>query len=133
MDLSVSRLAATITAAGIPIDGVSGVQGAVRVDYQASATPAQITQGNALVTAFDWSPAADATFVAQQQKAAANASIDRGALQAGVSTERLVRALALVVLDEVNILRAASVPALPPRTVAQLVAAIKAKITATAE
>jgi hypothetical protein len=127
------RLDAAIRAAGIPIDGVSGSQGSTRVDYQASATAAQRTQGAAIVAAFDWSAAADATWQAQQEKAAATAQIDNGALKAGISTERLVRALALVVLDEVNVLRAASVPVLAPRTAAQLVTAIKAKIAATAE
>jgi len=71
--------------------------------------------------------------VAQAAKAAATTGIDTGQLQAGDKMERLVRALALVVLDEVNILRAASVPALTARTTAQLVNAIKAKVAATSE
>ncbi len=130
---STGRLAALITAAGIPIDGVSMTQNVATVQFAASATDLQKAQAAAIVAAFDWSDAADATYAAQQAKAAATASIDSGALKAGVSTERLIRALALVVLDEVNILRAASVPSLTPRTVAQLVTAIKTKIAATAE
>lgn len=130
---TILRLDQALRAAGVPIDGVSGAQGSVRVDYQAAATTAQKTQGAAIVSAFDWMAVTDATWQAQQEKAAATAQIDNGALKAGASIERLVRALALVVLDEVNTLRAASVPALPPRTAAQLVAAIKAKIAASAE
>jgi len=71
--------------------------------------------------------------VAQAAKAAATTGIDTGQLQAGDKFERLVRALALVLLDEVNILRAASVPALTARTATQLVNAIKAKVAATSE
>lgn len=130
---AISRLDATLRAAGIPIDGVSGSQGSVRVDYQASATTAQQTQGSAIVAAFDWSAAADTTFAAQQAKAAATSNIDIGALQAGQVYDRLIRALALVVLDEINILRAIASPVQTPRTAAQLVSAVKAKIAATAE
>lgn len=129
----IDRLDATIRAAGIPIDGVSGSQGNIRVDYQVSATGPQLTQGASIVAAFDWSTTAQATSAAKVAKASATASIDNGQLQSGVSTERLVRALALVVLDEVNILRAASVPTLTARTAAQLVTAIKAKIALTVE
>lgn len=78
-------------------------------------------------------PGQKATAAAQQAKAAATGGIDNGQLVGGDKQERLIRALALVVLDEVNILRAASVPALAARTAAQLVSAIKAKIAATAE
>ncbi len=131
--LSILRLDQTLRAAGIPIDGVSGAQGSVRIDFQASATAAQRTQADTIVAAFNWSDALDSTWQAQQEKAAATASIDNGALKSGVSLERLARALALVVLDEVNVLRAASVPVLPPRTAAQLVTAIKTKIAGTAE
>jgi hypothetical protein len=52
-------------------------------------------------------PGQRATAAAQQAKTAATASIDNGQLQSGVSIERLVRALALITLDEINILRAA--------------------------
>jgi hypothetical protein len=133
MIANLNRLDAAIRAAGIPIDGVSGSQGSVRVDYQNAATALQRTQGDAIVAAFSWTEAADLTWQAQQAKSQATTSIDRGALQTGESAERLVRALALVVLDEVNLLRAATVPTLPARTSAQLITAIKAKIAATAE
>lgn len=43
---------------------------------------------------------------------------------------KLLRALVLIMLDEINILRAAAVPVLPPRTKAQLVTAMTNKINA---
>jgi hypothetical protein len=149
------RLDAAIRAAGIPIDGVSGSLGSVRVDYQAAATPAQITQGAAIVAAFDWSAGADATWQAQQENAVAAANLDRGAAQAGAASDRVVYALAMMVLDEFNThstfeaamlsaiaasasladlkTRMAAVNAIPARTPAQLVSAIKAKISAAGE
>jgi hypothetical protein len=63
----IAGLHATIVAAGIPIDGVSGDQNGVRVDFQASATPAQQTQAASIVSSFDWSDAADQTFKDAQQ------------------------------------------------------------------
>lgn len=131
--IALGRLASELRAAGIPIDGVSGSQGAIRVDYQPAATGPQRTQGDAIVAAFNWADAADSVYIAQQSKLQATIGIDNGQLQSGDKMERLIRALALVVLDEVNILRAASVPALSARSAAQLVIAIKAKIAATAE
>lgn len=104
---AIGRLDAALRAAGIPVDGVAGSQGSVRVDYQAAATGPQRTQGASIVTAFDWSAAADTTSAAQQAKAQASAGIDNGQLQAGDKYERMARAVALFVLDEINILRAA--------------------------
>lgn len=123
-----NRLDAALVAAGIPFDGVTS-EGLVW--FKDTATPAQKTQAAAIVASIDPSQAADLTYQAQQAKTAAQVSIDIGALQNGGPTDRLVRALALVVLDEVNILRTAA--SLAPRTAAQLITAIKAKIAATAE
>lgn len=39
---------------GIPIDGVSGTGPACRIDFKAAATQAQVNQGNAERTTFDW-------------------------------------------------------------------------------
>lgn len=97
-------------AAVCPIDGVSiidPVAHAVRIDFAASATTAQRAAANAAAAAFDWSASADATGVAKTAKAAATASIDNGNLQSGVSTERIVRALAVMSLNQFNVLRAA--------------------------
>ncbi len=74
-----------------------------------------------------------ATAAAQAQKAAATTSIDNGQLITGAQFERLVRALALVVLDEINLIRANFAAPMTPRTAAQLVNAVKAKIALTAE
>lgn len=73
------------------------------------------------------------TAKAQAEKAAATASIDNGQLLTGQQYERLIRALALVVLDEINIIRPLLTTPQAVRTTAQLVSAIKAKIAATAE
>lgn len=144
-----------IASALIPIHGVSGIQGDIRVDYRPEATPPQVAQAEAIVAAFDWSDAADATFAAQQVKAVATAGIDNGVLISGDRTERLVRALMEIILDEFNLhaakhnallnaidaattlanLKTAvlAIPDYPTRTAAQLVTAIKAKIAASAE
>jgi hypothetical protein len=153
--LSLQRLDSMLRAAGIPIDGVSGSQGSVRVDYQASATTQQRTDGDAIVAAFDWSGAADATYAAQREKTAAAASFDRGVTQAGQASDRIVVALAQLMLDEFNAhtaveasmlaavaaaaslaelkTRFAAIVPVPQRTQAQLINAIKAKIAATQE
>lgn len=126
----------TAISAVCPIDGVSlldPVLHTLRIDFKASATQPQKDAANSLAAGWDWSDVAQATRDAQAQKASATAGIDNGQLQAGDKQERLVRALALVVLDEINLLRAAVVPVLPARTAAQVVTAIKAKIAATAE
>lgn len=109
-----------LRAAGIPIDGVDSTG---TVTYH-GATQAQRDQGAAIVASFDSSPTALATLQAQFEKEAASAALDTPA-----NNDRLIRALALVVLDEINILRARFTnPALTPRTAAQVIAAIKAKL-----
>lgn len=55
------QLDADIRAAGIPIDGVALLDPAsapptVRIDFQASATQAQRTQAQSIVSGFDWTP-----------------------------------------------------------------------------
>jgi hypothetical protein len=59
---------------------------------------------------------------------AAAVTAARTADKARFDSERIALALALVMLDEVNALRAAVVPSLPARTQNQLVNAIKAKL-----
>ena len=152
---ALTRLDLAIRAAGVPIDGIAGAQGSVRIDFQPSATAPQIATANGIVAAFNWSAGADLTAIAQEAKAAATASIDSGQLQTGVSLERLVRSLALMVLDEFNLhttfesallaasasattladlkTRVAAITPIGQRTPAQLVTAIKAKIALTAE
>lgn len=105
--MKIARLDQAIQTAGIPIFGVSGNQASVRVDFKPEATGPQQATAASIVAAFDWSDAAQLTYEAQQRKVEANAGIDAGDTQAGDKLERLVRALALVTLDEVNRLRAA--------------------------
>lgn len=153
--MTIIRLDAALRAAGIPIDGVSGNQGSIRVDYQASATAAQILSGQAIVATFDWSDAATAQFNAKLQKDEATAVLDRSALQAAIANERLHRSVVLVVLDEFNNhatfeasllaaiaaatsladlkIRVAAISAIPQRTALQLLNAVKAKIAATVQ
>ena len=100
-------------------------------------------------------PGQRATQAAQQAKTAATSGIDKGAAVVGDKTERLVRALMEIILDEFNLhaakhnavldaadaaasladfkTRVALIPDYPTRTAAQLVSAIKAKIAASAE
>lgn len=52
---SLARLDQEIKAAGIPIYGVSGEQGSVRVDYMPSATDQQKADAQTIVDNFDWS------------------------------------------------------------------------------
>jgi hypothetical protein len=52
-------------------------------------------------------PAQKATAIAQQEKALATAAVDNGSLQVGMKVDRLTVALALVLRDEINLLRAA--------------------------
>lgn len=152
---NIARLDALLRAAGLPVAVVSGVQGVVRVDYLSGATAQQRTQGAALVSSYDWSATADATFGAKQQKALAAEQVDNGELQAAQASERLYRAIVLLLLDELNAhstteagivaavaaatsladlkTRMAVVATVPQRTIAQMVGAIKSKIAGTAE
>jgi hypothetical protein len=129
-----ARLHAAISAV-CPIDSVAiinPVAQTTRIDFNVTATPSQKTAAQAIVTGFDWTPAADVVFQAQQAIAAATASINNGQLAAGLTTDRLIVALALVVLSEINILRAIANPVQTPRTQAQLLNAVLAQIQATA-
>lgn len=118
------RLESALRAVGIPIDGVSGSQGLVRVDYQTSATAQQRTQGAVIVAAFDWAESAQTTWQNQQDRAAAKAVL----ASATDAQAKILRAVAMVCLDEINALRAAVTPTLPARTMNQFRNAIANKI-----
>ena len=135
--------------------GTTGVSASVVIQFDPAATGPQQVAAQAVVTVFDWSDAADATYLAQQAKAQATAGIDSGALQAGDKLERIIVAVVELVLDEFNLhalkinaildavdgaatlaalkTAVAAIPDYPQRTKAQLVTTIKAKIAATAE
>lgn len=123
-------------AAVCPIDSVCILNlatRAVRIDFQAAATGPQRTAANNVLASFDWTAATQATREAQAAKVGATAGIDAGQLQTGTIDQRLIRALALVVLDEVNLIRANFAIPMTSRTSTQLVNAIKAKIALTSE
>jgi hypothetical protein len=122
------RLHAAIAAVA-PIAGVRDLNAIAKtatVDFLAAATTPQRNAANAIPATFDWSAAADSAFVAQQQDAAAAVNVDAPT----DPQTRVAVALALLMLDEINILRAAVVPSLQARTSAQVIAALKAKINA---
>jgi len=50
------RLHRAIVAAGIPLDGVSGEAGNVRIDFRVEASPEQQAQAQQIANNFDWSP-----------------------------------------------------------------------------
>ena len=138
------RLHDQLVTAGIPIDGVSG-QGPFAVQYSASATAQQRSQGDSMVAAFVVND--DATEIATRQRADADGDFD-----AAADLGRLLRAVAAVLVDEINALRewdaslaaavaaatsladlktrVAALPALPDHTLAQARAAILNKISA---
>lgn len=149
------RLDQAIRAAGVPIDGVAGTQGSVRIDFKAAATGAQRTQAQGIADAFDWSAGADATQAAKDSKAAAQDAITNGGAQGASFERRLIFSLTQMILDEFNThttwnaalasaiaaatslanlqTRVAAITAIPQRTEAQLRTAITAKINSTAE
>lgn len=107
--LTVHRLHSTIALVA-PIVGVCILDEAskrVRVDYAESATAADKVNGDAALAAFDWSDTQDDPFIAQVATDAAVAAIDRGTTIKGISIDRAIVSLALVVLDTFNTDRAA--------------------------
>lgn len=67
------RLVAALAGAGVPIDTVTlspeqlgGTPALVRRTFMPWATQEQIDRGDAIIAAFDWSPALDAAFAAEQ-------------------------------------------------------------------
>ena len=124
----VRRLADTLLAAGIPVDGVRSLvrgtpagPGNVLVDFSTAATPAQRTQAETLVARFDWSEAAHAAWERKQARMRAAAALERDG-----DAAQLTRAIMLAILAEINLLRAAV--RLPARTAAQLKAAVRNRI-----
>lgn len=67
----------------------------------------------------------DAVDAAEAQAAT---DADKTSNKARLDDERVLKALALTILDEINVIRSRMVPPLQPRTVSQMVTAIKAKV-----
>ncbi len=108
-------------AAVCPIATVRRTAGVTTFDPTPEATPAQIAAAEAALAAFDWSPEAHQAWEVAKAHPTAQASWDTPA-------ELLFRAFALVVLDEINVLRAQH--SLAARTIQQLKAATLNKIQA---
>jgi hypothetical protein len=108
-----------LRAAGIPIDGVSIGDPANRAtwaaQFTAAATPAQKATAAALLL----SVVVDAAAQATQDQLDAQAFIDTLPIWA--------KALALALIDQLNVIRAGLPAPLGPITVAQAIAAIRAK------
>lgn len=96
----------------------------------ATATPAQIAAANGEIASFDWSDAAQAAWETTEARSESQNRL--GIVSSGEDTPEYVtfRALAHVLLREINALRAAVVPPLAAVTLAQLKTAIANEIDA---
>lgn len=106
---TLQRLHSDVSAVA-PIDGVAMIDEAAqqaRIDYAVSATETDKASGDAVLAAFDWSETENEKFLAQVATDSALAAIDRGTTIKGLSIDRAIIALALVVLDTFNTDRAA--------------------------
>lgn len=105
-----ARLVSLIEAAAPVVSikiGIAGQSSSVVITFDPAATVPQRAAAQSIVDGFDWSAPADLVYAAQQAKVQATAGVDNGALQAGDKIERIARAVVLLILDEINILRAA--------------------------
>lgn len=100
-----------------------GVNSSVKFSPAAAATPAQISAAQTAINNFDWSDAAQAAWQVQQ-----NRTVAQPLLSDTAADHALLRAVVLVLVDEINFLRAAVMPALAARTPAQARTAILAKL-----
>lgn len=142
------RLSEALTNAGIPMERVEGLTGSPVLVFQAAATTQQRADAQAMAAAFDWSAATDKTWRDARQRARDAVILEL----VGSSNERVLRALLLTLIDELNSLRSwlrsfktetaaatnlanfqtrvAALPNLPDRTARQARTSIAAKITA---
>lgn len=121
------RLHYTLASNGIPVLGVSGgpPPAPVRVDYDPAATAAQQTQGDSIVAGFDWTPTNQVQTPADNTQARADAATLLDLLDA---EPKLLRAILLALLDQLNTIRAALPKPLAPITPTQARNAVKAKL-----
>ncbi len=117
-----ARLHEQLVAAGIPIITVRVIgESSGTIVYAPEATSEQMVQGQAILDAFDWSDSAfDSWFNVSQRTDALSR------LNSPDGFAKLVRACALVLLDEVNTLRTNA--GLATRTAAQMKTAIQNKL-----
>jgi hypothetical protein len=142
------RLNAAV-AAVCPIDGLARLtDGTVRIDFKAAATAAQRAAGQSVAAGWDFSAAGEAG-----RDNAANRTAGDGLITSdGSGNGKVVRAVAAVLVDEINALRdwvtsfkaamaaasslanlqtrVAALASLPDRTLGQAQAAVQAKIDA---
>lgn len=119
------RLYVTI-AAVCPLEGaaITGPTSA-RLDIAPTATQAQRTAAQAALAAFDWSSAAHAAWEIAQKRNTAKAWILGPTMEA-----KAFRALAMLVLEQVNALRTRATMTPASYTAQQLLDAIVAKVDA---
>lgn len=115
------RLNSALLGAGIPFVRLDKENR--RIEYREEATPAQRAQGEAMLAATDFTPAGEAAGKMAREKTAASAALDSPS-----NGDRLLRAMVLALLDEINQVRSKLSPPLPARTTAQVMAAVKAKL-----
>ncbi|GEM_PF-3605118 len=119
----INRLHSDIEGSGIPILGVSGSQGSIRIDFKDNVTAQQKLDAQAIIDSFDWSDSAQIVWQNLQDRTFALSNLAHSK-----PDYKLLRAVVLVVMDEINILRAAVVPSLPALTANQIRTAIQNKI-----
>jgi len=156
----IAALHEALVAAGLPIRSVGSPDPVtdpptVNIRWLSAPTAGESATASAIVSGWVWTEAANQSLVAKKAKQEATSGIDNGTAVVGDKTERLVRALMEIVLDEFNLhalkhnaildatdaatsladfkARVALIPDYPARTAAQLVNAIKTKISASAE
>lgn len=114
-------------AAVCPIDGVSGSSTgpstAIRIDYAVSATAPQRAAAASVLAAFDWAQAAHDAWLTAHARTTAKAWVLGPTMEA-----RAVKALALLVLQEINRVRTQPTTQMPAFTEQQLLDAFLAKI-----
>ena len=118
--MRLDRILATARALA-PLDGGALTARGVVLHFAAAATPAQQAAAWAAVDALDWSAEAIAAWHLAQRRAC-----EAGRLTPGCKTDAALRAVVLVLLDEINVLRQRA--GLAPRTVEQVRNALTQKL-----
>jgi len=85
-----------------PIHGVSGGQGTTVIQFKPEATTPQQAAAQSALDSFDWSQAAHDAWLLSKYRSSAVAGI----LADKTFAAMVVRALALVTMDEINLIRA---------------------------
>lgn len=110
-----------VARAEAPLEGGALTARGLTLHFAPEATAAQQAAAWAAVTALDWNEAAVAAWRVAQRRATEAAKFE-----AGHGTEAALRALVLVLVDEINLLRQRA--GLTPRTLEQVRAALKSAI-----